>query len=812
MYQAIIIDDEKWVIKSLIATIADQEYFEFVGEFYDGASAFAYLREHKPDLAFIDVQLPGMSGLEILQAARQENLPTLFIVISGHAEFAYVQKALFHNAVSYCLKPFSRNELLDSLQKAYQLLESRKTSRPQEEGSSGQKEALPALESGFTPPDQMQISNKAVRSMLDYIALHYAEDISIQMLADLTCITPNYASQLFKEETGATFSSYLTNLRMYHASRLLRSTDMPIFTVANQVGYKDYFYFAKVFKRMSGHTPSAYRNMFHTPPHTERKDFPMKTHKFPPLAVLLLTCAILTQGCASYLSTDTGTQTAAPEISFGYWDIDSMQNASSPDGITQYLEDMFGFTASAQSFNWSTYRQQYQILAATDELPDVFTTVMLSSSDADDTALFHQLAASHKIQPLPDDLSDYPHLEALLSDFENLRDEDGHFYAIPHPLFSETILSSSDAALLVRRDWMDALGISDPQNIDEFISMVCAFAQQDPDGNGVDDTQGYNVNSLAALGKWVMLGIAPDCNVYSWIETSSGEYLPSWMTEEFEEVVRVYRTLYTSGGLDPDFYAKNPSAVVDDFASGRLGALEYKSSASALAELKAVWNAKNDLPFDECVDVLPIFPASDGVRYSSSSNTFWSETYISSGVSQKELDIILSLLDYLLSDAGIALYTQGIPGEDYTTAEDGIPVSLLAEEGSSHTMALLEKYPSVELWSNIANCGWDASHFEDTPLTRFLYGEDCVKLSKKALDFCREYTVQVERPYDFLTFPKEHSTYSSNAFDSFIRCIIGTQKPLAMWRDCLNDLCDQGLLDYVARQNQRYQDSLHLSS
>ncbi len=271
MYQAIIIDDEKWVIKSLIATIADQEYFEFVGEFYDGASAFAYLREHKPDLAFIDVQLPGMSGLEILQAARQENLPTLFIVISGHAEFAYVQKALFHNAVSYCLKPFSRNELLDSLQKAYQLLESRKTSRPQEEGSSGQKEALPALESGFTPPDQMQISNKAVRSMLDYIALHYAEDISIQMLADLTCITPNYASQLFKEETGATFSSYLTNLRMYHASRLLRSTDMPIFTVANQVGYKDYFYFAKVFKRMSGHTPSAYRNMFHTPPYRKER-------------------------------------------------------------------------------------------------------------------------------------------------------------------------------------------------------------------------------------------------------------------------------------------------------------------------------------------------------------------------------------------------------------------------------------------------------------------------------------------------------------------------------------------------------------
>lgn len=130
MYKAIVIDDEKWVIKSLIATIADQEYFEIIGEFYDGNSAFDYIRREKPQLAFIDVQLAGMNGLEILQAAKLENLPTLFIVISGHAEFAYAQKALFNNAVAYCLKPFSRNELLDSMQKAYQLLEKRKAILP----------------------------------------------------------------------------------------------------------------------------------------------------------------------------------------------------------------------------------------------------------------------------------------------------------------------------------------------------------------------------------------------------------------------------------------------------------------------------------------------------------------------------------------------------------------------------------------------------------------------------------------------------------------------------------------------------------
>ena len=46
MYQAIVIDDEKGVVKSLIATIRDQEYFEITAEFYDGLSGLEYIRAH----------------------------------------------------------------------------------------------------------------------------------------------------------------------------------------------------------------------------------------------------------------------------------------------------------------------------------------------------------------------------------------------------------------------------------------------------------------------------------------------------------------------------------------------------------------------------------------------------------------------------------------------------------------------------------------------------------------------------------------------------------------------------------------------
>lgn len=267
MYQAIIIDDEKWVIKSLISTIENQNFFDISGEFYDGYSALSYIREHKPDLAFVDVQLAGINGLEILNTAKTEKLPTLFIVISGHAEFAYAQKALFHNAISYCLKPFSRNELMDSMQKAYSLLEERKEQTKQ---SAGQNDAESFLNPGFSatgqdaflPPEHMNVSSKRVRTMLNYISEHYAEELSIQTIADLICITPNYASQLFKEKTNFTFNNYLTTYRMHKAASLLRKSDMAIFMVASLVGYKDYFYFAKVFKKTTGYTPTVYRNTF----------------------------------------------------------------------------------------------------------------------------------------------------------------------------------------------------------------------------------------------------------------------------------------------------------------------------------------------------------------------------------------------------------------------------------------------------------------------------------------------------------------------------------------------------------------------
>ena len=72
-------------------------------------------------------------------------------------------------------------------------------------------------------------------------------------------LNPNYISQLFRKELDKTYTEYLTGLRMNRASVLLRTTSIPINEIAEQVGYKDYFYFSKMFKKTMGVPSRGYR-------------------------------------------------------------------------------------------------------------------------------------------------------------------------------------------------------------------------------------------------------------------------------------------------------------------------------------------------------------------------------------------------------------------------------------------------------------------------------------------------------------------------------------------------------------------------
>ena len=94
---------------------------------------------------------------------------------------------------------------------------------------------------------------RTINGLTRYLQEHLAEQFHLN---------PQYISQLFKSEIGVGFLTYLTNIRMEKAKKLLLSTSLSIAEVAEQSGYGDYRVFTKVFKKTEGSTPSQYRRDF----------------------------------------------------------------------------------------------------------------------------------------------------------------------------------------------------------------------------------------------------------------------------------------------------------------------------------------------------------------------------------------------------------------------------------------------------------------------------------------------------------------------------------------------------------------------
>lgn len=94
--------------------------------------------------------------------------------------------------------------------------------------------------------------------IIKYLNENYTQDISLKKLSEEFHLNPSYVSYLIKNETGLTYSQYLTDLRIGKARRLLETTDLSLAEISEAVGFNDYFYFIKKFKKVVGVTPGHY--------------------------------------------------------------------------------------------------------------------------------------------------------------------------------------------------------------------------------------------------------------------------------------------------------------------------------------------------------------------------------------------------------------------------------------------------------------------------------------------------------------------------------------------------------------------------
>lgn len=471
MYRTIIVDDEQWALVGIRKFLErGSEHFHIIHETTNPMVALRMIQREQPDIVFTDIRMPELSGIDLIQKTREQQIPTEFVIISGFSEFAYAQQAIRAGALDYLLKPLDVANAQTILQKIEQQLAAHHkmddltlysainnetasvaellrpyyaydflpcwqaatvilsdTAVPPVEiqvnaphqlltlrmgprklvylinCTEGAQEAIHAAfcaqadqmdSCGFSPmandiqqlphllrlaefamfdrfvqPDQKVFRFRAAQNsrvfdiwqrisrelqvrksdslkcyfaslpdlfkaqglttndalalwnliaedlpsrlprtdalddiiplkayslvekfsdlhamcqylaeqlspqtdvrdgsayqhfqmLLRHVDERYMDNLNLQDLCDRFYINVSYCCELFRKETKLTFTQYITRLRMGHARQLLTTTTLPLKEICDRIGYNDYFYFDKVFKKHVGCTPSEYR-------------------------------------------------------------------------------------------------------------------------------------------------------------------------------------------------------------------------------------------------------------------------------------------------------------------------------------------------------------------------------------------------------------------------------------------------------------------------------------------------------------------------------------------------------------------------
>lgn len=242
MYRVFLADDEPWVLLGL-KNLIDWGSCGFVicGEATDGNKAWERICHLSPDLVLSDIRMPGLDGLALITKIRDAGMDVAVVMISGYSEFEYAREALKLGCADYLLKPVYEEDLEACLKKIKGRLDAGKEKEEEEQEQ-----------------DSYLSESKVAKEILQYIKEHYRE-VTQQKLAEVFCMSVSAVSQIIKKHTGKNYSEHLLDIRIKKAQKLLQTTNDSIESIAEQVGYSDYFYFTKVFKKAAGISPSAFR-------------------------------------------------------------------------------------------------------------------------------------------------------------------------------------------------------------------------------------------------------------------------------------------------------------------------------------------------------------------------------------------------------------------------------------------------------------------------------------------------------------------------------------------------------------------------
>lgn len=235
----LIADDEDTIRNGIAKYIQlHTDRFDKVYLAANGREALDIILRDRPDILFLDVQMPLLTGIEVMQEAKRADALPYTMILSAYDEFKYCQQALRLGAKEYLLKPVRSSDILQMANQAANEL--------------------------FGADKQLTIESTEEKNYLvelarEYVEEHYYENLMLADVAQKVGISSGYLSTLFQRQLSKGFVDYLNEVRIEHACSYLLQNYLKTYEIAYKVGFRDEKYFSRVFKKVKGQSPSEYR-------------------------------------------------------------------------------------------------------------------------------------------------------------------------------------------------------------------------------------------------------------------------------------------------------------------------------------------------------------------------------------------------------------------------------------------------------------------------------------------------------------------------------------------------------------------------
>lgn len=374
--------------------------------------------------------------------------------------------------------------------------------------------------------------------------------------------------------------------------------------------------------------------------------------------LLSIATALVLAACSNTQSTQSSTKssnTTKDTISV----MSMLHTAAPPSGDVQAkLEE---HTGKKIEFNWvpdASKDERLNAALASNNLADI-----VSLQQINNTTIRNAMASGlfWDVEPY---LQDYPHLKEISKDRLESSRVAGHIYGVP---FQKNI---ARYGVLVRKDWLDNLGLEVPHTIADLEKVAQAFTEQDPDGNGVKDTVGFVDRAESFnFGFRTLTGYFGAGN---WFVVKDNKVEPAFMQSEYQQAMDWYKKIYDNGWMNSDFSIMTKNDQKDYIVQGKGGIVviglqevqNYVSGAKGTAQEGMQWALVNDMTFGN----IPRRIISD----TNGGMGGWLAIPKSNVKNEDELKVVLQFINDLMDEEAFTLMTMGIEGVHYMVNDQDV--------------------------------------------------------------------------------------------------------------------------------------------